>query len=241
MPPARPGSSPLARTWYDLDRAGVPGPCGGGQGPAPGGQAGVGRLSHAGRIGSQLNEVPRAAIEQTRDVARWAVGAEAVDRAWAEGQRFSWAEAIAAAQGQPSRRTPPGGLTARERQVAELVAEGLANRAVASRLHLSERIVENHVLHACTKLGLANRTQLAAGCRKQSRPEDQLSTFRKRRGRPPRHGVLMGSSAAVPVIAPWIHAGQLISSRAPRRPPGNRYRCSSMPRTGAHRVGPGPA
>ena len=112
------------------------------------------------RIGSQLNEVPRAAIEQTRDIARRAVGAEAVDRAWAEGQRLSWAEAIAAAQGRPSRRTPPGGLTARERQVAELVADGLANRAVASRLHLSERTVENHVLHACTKLGLANRTQL---------------------------------------------------------------------------------
>jgi len=46
------------------------------------------------RIGSQLNEVPRAAIEQTRDVARRAVGAEAADRAWAQGQRLSWAEAI---------------------------------------------------------------------------------------------------------------------------------------------------
>ena len=120
------------------------------------------------RIGSQLNEVPRAAIEQTLDAARRAVGAEAADRAWAEGQRLSWAEAIAAAQGRPSRRTLPGGLTGRERQVAELVADGLTNRAVASRLHLSERTVENHVLHACAKLGLTNRTQLGRWIQERS-------------------------------------------------------------------------
>ena len=122
------------------------------------------------RIGSQLNEVPQAAIEQTRDVARRAIGAEAADRAWTEGQRLSWAEAIAAAQGRPSRRTLPSGLTARERQVAELVADGLTNRAVASRLHLSERTVENHVLHACAKLGLANRTQLARWIQEKAVP-----------------------------------------------------------------------
>lgn len=112
------------------------------------------------RIGSQLNEVPRAAIEQTRDLARRAVGPEAADRAWAEGQRLTWAEAIAIARAPQPRRITPGGLTKREQQVAELVADGLTNRAVASRLHLSERTVENHVLHACAKLGLTNRTQL---------------------------------------------------------------------------------
>ena len=113
------------------------------------------------RVGSQLNEVPRAAIGETRDLARRAVGAEDADRAWAEGQRLTWAEAIASGQAPPFRRVKPGGLTEREQQVAELVADGLTNRAVASRLHLAERTVENHVLHARTKLGLANRTQLA--------------------------------------------------------------------------------
>ena len=113
------------------------------------------------RIGSQLNAVPQAAIEETRVLARRAVGAEAASRAWAEGQQLTWAEAIGAARGPRPGRAKPGGLTAREQEVAALVADGLTNRAVASRLHLSERTVENHVLHACTKLGLANRTQLA--------------------------------------------------------------------------------
>ena len=120
------------------------------------------------RIGSQLNTVPRAAIEETLVLARRAVGAEACARAWAEGQRLTWAEAIASGQGRRPRRATPGRLTAREQQVAALVADGLTNRAVASRLHLSERTVENHVLHACTKLGLANRTQLARWIRESS-------------------------------------------------------------------------
>lgn len=114
------------------------------------------------RIGSQFNAVPHAAIEQTRVLTRRAVGGHAADRAWAEGQQLTWAEAIRlAGQGPRPRPARRGGLTAREQEVAELVADGLTNRAVASRLHLSERTVETHVLHACTKLGLANRTQLA--------------------------------------------------------------------------------
>ena len=52
-------------------------------------------------------------------------------------------------------------LSRREREVAELVALGLTNRAIAQRLFLSERTIEGHVERANGKLGLSTRTQLA--------------------------------------------------------------------------------
>ncbi|MCX5041899.1 LuxR C-terminal-related transcriptional regulator [Aldersonia sp. NBC_00410] len=53
-------------------------------------------------------------------------------------------------------------LSARETEVAGLVAEGLANREIATRLVLSERTVETHVRSILAKLGCANRTEIAA-------------------------------------------------------------------------------
>lgn len=54
-----------------------------------------------------------------------------------------------------SSRTPrPAEFTAREREVLALVAEGRSNRAIADRLHLSERTVDTHVSSLFTKLGL---------------------------------------------------------------------------------------
>jgi DNA-binding CsgD family transcriptional regulator len=53
-------------------------------------------------------------------------------------------------------------LSAREEQVAGLVAEGLSNRQIAHRLHLSERTAENHVTHILTKLGFDSRARIAA-------------------------------------------------------------------------------
>ena len=55
-----------------------------------------------------------------------------------------------------------GGLTKRERDVAELVAQGKANRAIARALGIGERTVEGYVASALSKLDFTSRTQLAA-------------------------------------------------------------------------------
>jgi DNA-binding CsgD family transcriptional regulator len=54
------------------------------------------------------------------------------------------------------------GLTARERQVLELVAAGAANQRIAQTLGLSEHTVKFHLASVFRKLGVVNRTQAAA-------------------------------------------------------------------------------
>jgi non-specific serine/threonine protein kinase len=61
----------------------------------------------------------------------------------------------------PGAGESPPELSAREREVAELVAQGLTSRQIAQRLHVSVRTVDSHVEHAFKKLGLNSRTQLA--------------------------------------------------------------------------------
>jgi DNA-binding CsgD family transcriptional regulator len=59
--------------------------------------------------------------------------------------------------------TPQPGptLTAREREVAALVAEGKTNREIAEALIMSERTAERHVANIMAKLGVSSRTQIA--------------------------------------------------------------------------------
>ena len=53
-------------------------------------------------------------------------------------------------------------LTDRELQVAELVAEGLTNQAIARRLSVAPRTAETHVENIRRKLGVNSRAQIAA-------------------------------------------------------------------------------
>lgn len=59
------------------------------------------------------------------------------------------------------RQKAPAALTRAEKQVAELVAEGLNNRQIAERLYLAEGTVKNHVSVLLRKMGAADRTVLA--------------------------------------------------------------------------------
>jgi len=63
---------------------------------------------------------------------------------------------------QPRHEHGAGALSPREIEVADLVAEGLSNPAIARRLYLSRPTVASHVAHILTKLGFSSRAQIAA-------------------------------------------------------------------------------
>ncbi len=71
------------------------------------------------------------------------------------------------------RRRPTHGwesLTATERAVSQLVAEGLTNRNVARRLHISPHTVSTHLRHVFEKLSVSNRAALAAAVAQSATP-----------------------------------------------------------------------
>ena len=53
-------------------------------------------------------------------------------------------------------------LTERERDVLDLIGQGLSNREIAERLFLAEKTVKNYVTSVLAKLGMQRRTQAAA-------------------------------------------------------------------------------
>ncbi|BBP05863.1 DNA-binding response regulator [Sulfuriferula plumbiphila] len=64
-------------------------------------------------------------------------------------------------------------LSQREREIVELVAQGLSNKAISSRLDLSENTVRNHLSNIMEKLGMQNRVQVATSALKHARITDK--------------------------------------------------------------------
>ena len=119
----------------------------------------------------------RAAADDFAVLGRWPEAAESAwgagELLWAAGdtrcavatmlvadQCFARCHHAHAVQPRPELDLPA--LSAREVEVADLVAAGLSNRAIATRLFLSVRTVEGHVLRASAKLGVASRESLAS-------------------------------------------------------------------------------
>ncbi|MFD8230464.1 ATP-binding protein [Streptomyces sp. NPDC059696] len=124
-----------------------------------------------GRWGSHtLNSVRRDVEER----AVRALGPEAFERARRRGRALPAAELAGREPQEPGRPRPaePGPLpphddgtvrlTRRETEVAQLVAEGLANQQIADRLVIARRTAEGHVERILGKLGFSNRSQIAA-------------------------------------------------------------------------------
>ena len=80
-------------------------------------------------------------------------------------------------------------LSAREFEVAQLVAAGLTNRQIADQLLLSPKTISAHITHILTKLGAARRAEIAAWCAtvRQAAPvtDDQARTMWPRVPRSP--------------------------------------------------------
>ena len=95
-------------------------------------------------------------VEQARSLL-----AAARAKAGSLGMAAALDERITALRTRVERADPTRALTRREREVADLVSQGLTNRELAARLVIAERTAENHVQHILVKLGLSNRSQLA--------------------------------------------------------------------------------
>ena len=105
----------------------------------------------AGAVGYLLKDsAPQDLLQAIRDVAQ---GASTLHP--------QIAHHLIRALRQPAERPAAMPLTAREREVLRLVAQGLCNDAIAERLHVGERTVRSHISNILAKLHLANRTQLA--------------------------------------------------------------------------------
>ncbi|MET0866172.1 MAG: AAA family ATPase [Nakamurella sp.] len=120
------------------------------------------------RLAAQrLRAQARTAAAQALDESRWIaerLGAAPLSRRiqqLATVGDLPVAQPASAGQAKPSSRPDPFGLTARERQVLELLTTGASNRKVARSLNISERTAGVHVSNILNKLGAKNRTEAA--------------------------------------------------------------------------------
>ncbi|OUS88539.1 protein kinase [Rhodococcus sp. NCIMB 12038] len=97
---------------------------------------------------------------------RNALSEAAIGVAQGKGNKLGVASAVAYALGEQSPASYTGSgqaePTKREREVAELVAEGLTNKEIAARLTISVRTAQGHIEHLLAKLGFTSRAQIAA-------------------------------------------------------------------------------
>ncbi len=120
--------------------------------------------------GVQLIWLMEPLLSKAREAVSASLGDSLFESELEAGRRMGREDAIAYALGKkrptdhigPTRKSGAMLLGKREQEVATLVADGLSNKEIASRLFLSERTVESHVSHILNRLGLNSRVQVAS-------------------------------------------------------------------------------
>jgi len=130
----------------------------------------------AERTGAGANAMPFLAPALTRatESAAAALGSARYEAESEAGRHLGREAALNLALGQPAAgkaaspgtadpgTAAPGPLGPREADVARLVADGLTNKQIGTRLFISERTVDSHVRSILNKLGFSSRAQIAA-------------------------------------------------------------------------------
>jgi predicted ATPase/DNA-binding CsgD family transcriptional regulator len=143
------------------------------------------------REAAGLPPLPGARTESYLAPARRQLGSAAIARLWASGRVLTSEAAVALALDMPPSAAaqgaaqdgegpaltvvgsyevataPPSSLTRREYQIAELVASGRSNKAIADELSISPTTAARHVANIMAKLGFNSRTQIAAWVKDQ--------------------------------------------------------------------------
>ncbi len=121
------------------------------------------------QIGAQVSPFMGPLAEKAQEQAKSELGEDRFKRGFDAGARLDREGAVALALGErvvrdtgSSMDKAPNPLGKREREVAELIAEGLSNKEIATRLFLSERTVETHVYNMLNKLGFNSRVSIAS-------------------------------------------------------------------------------
>ncbi|MEW9518362.1 LuxR C-terminal-related transcriptional regulator [Streptomyces tubercidicus] len=128
--------------------------------------AGLGRLMHH--------------HNSCRTQLQGALGDESFATAVQAGAELTFEEAVACALGRPlpptsasAEENTPTPLTRREKEVVDLLAQGLTNKEIATKLVISPRTAGTHVNNILAKLGFTSRTQIATWAVEQRAPNRQ--------------------------------------------------------------------
>ena len=114
-------------------------------------------------VGSVIDPADLPDYNRILSDLRSVLGSDIFATLWAEGKSMKLEEVVGCALSEPARAEKEkfGGLTAREREVAVLIAQGKSNREIAEHMTVGIKTIETYVTRILNKLGFDSRVQIA--------------------------------------------------------------------------------